>query len=367
MIDLADRTVSIIGRLATVPNRIAAAEVERRGGIVRRGLPQRTALAVVGRRTLAQLADGRLEAKLERADQIGAACLSENAFLRAIDLVPPAPAAGAALRLDELPGKAGLDPRVVRLLVLYDMIQPRAGECTFRDLITAREVARLIGEGLGLAAILDSAERLGQGVADDHPLTRLKLACDERGRLARRIGDGFAELDGQMRLALPHADNPSVDELFEAAEEAEQAGDLDGAATLYRRCVSLDRRDPIAPFNLANVLREQSRAGEARLFLELALSIDVGFADAWYNLALLAEAAGDKAAARTSLERAIAADATYADPLYNLAQLHLEAGGVAEARDLWQRYLALDPDSEWSHRARRGLTLCERLAHESNG
>ena len=363
MIDLADRIVSIIGRFAGVPNALVAQEVERRGGIVRRGLPHRTALVALGRRSLAQLADGRLQAKLARAEQIGALCLSENAMLRVLDLLPvPPPARTAAIRMDELPARTGLAPEQVRLLVLYDILQPCGAECSFRDLIAAREVARLLGEGVRLADILRSTERLGRAGegAEDHPLARLKLVCDDSGRLARRIGDAFAELDGQLRLALPYADNPSVDEVFDAAEEAVQAGDLATAATLYRCCVSMDQRDPIAPFNLANVLREQGQCGQARLFLELALAIDPAFADAWYNLALLKEAAGDKEDARRCLERAIAADPEYADPVYNLAKLHFELGCFAEASRLWQRYLALDPDSEWSRRARSGLHLCRQ-------
>lgn len=369
MVELADQIVSIIGRFAKVPNALVAQEVERRGGIVRRGLPQRTALLALGRRSLAQLADGRLQAKLARADQIGALCLSENALLRILDLLPPLVAGAGAVRLDELPERTGLDPLVVRLLVLYDIVQPCGAECSFRDLIAAREVARLLSEGLALAEIVRSAGRLGRAGegADDHPLARLKLVCDDSGRLARRIGDAFAELDGQLRLALPYADNPSVDEVFDAAEEAEQAGDLTTAAMLYRRCVSMDQRDPIAPFNLANVLREQGRHGQARLFLELALAIDPEFADAWYNLALLKEAAGDKQGARLYLERAIAADPDYADPVYNLAKLHFELGCFAEASRMWQRYLALDPDSEWSRRARSGLHLCQLQIQPGTG
>jgi tetratricopeptide (TPR) repeat protein len=360
--DLTGKIVSIIGRFVRVPNGLVVREVERRGGIVRRGLPQRTALVALGRRSLTQLADGRLAAKLARADRIGARCLSENALLRMLDLLPPLAAGGGAIRLDELPERAGLDPSVVRLLVLYDVVQPCGAECSFRDLIGAREVARLLGEGLALVDILRSTERLGRAGEgpDDHPLARLKLVCDDSGRLARRIGEAFAELDGQLRLALPHADNPSVDELFDAAEEAEQAGDLASAATLYRRCVIMDPRDPIAPFNLANVLREQGQHGQAKLFLELALAIDPAFADAWHNLALLEEAAGDKDSARRCLERAIAADPDYADPIYNLAKLQFEKGRFAEAARLWQRYLALDPDSEWSRLARRGLHLCQQ-------
>jgi tetratricopeptide (TPR) repeat protein len=258
---------------------------------------------------------------------------------------------------------------VVRILMLYDVLQPCDGACSFRDLIAAREVARLLGEGLALAEIVRSAERLaraGQG-GEDHPLARLKLVRDERGRLARRIGDAYAELDGQIRLSLPRADNPSVDEVFDAAEEAEQAGDLATAATLYRRSVGMDPRDPIAPFNLANVLREQGQAGAAKLFLELALARDPEFADAWYNLALLKEEAGDKQAAQRCLERAIAADPDYADPVYNLAKLQFELGRFAEASRMWQRYLTLDPDSEWSRRARSGLRLCREHDRPTGG
>jgi Tetratricopeptide repeat len=369
VIELAGKIVSIIGRFARVPNAQVVKEVERRGAIVRRGLPQRTALVALGRRSLAQLADGRLEAKLVRAEQIGARCLSENGLLRILDLLPGAPAAGAgAIGLHELPARTGLDPALVRLLVLYDVVQPCGDQCTFRDLIAAREVARLLGEGLALADVLRSAERLGRSdEGDSHPLARLKLVCDASGRLARRIGDAFAELDGQLRLALPHADNPSVDEVFDAAEEAEQAGDLRTAATLYRCCVSMDRCDPIAPFNLANVLREQGHYGQAKLFFELALAIDPEFADAWYNLALLKAAAGDKQHARRCLERAIAADPDYADPVYNLAKLQFELGCFAEASRLWQRYLALDPDSEWSRRARSGLRLCQQHGRPGAG
>jgi hypothetical protein len=370
VIDLADKIVSVIGRCARVPNALVAQEIERRGGIVRRGLPQRTALVAIGRRSLTQLADGRLAVKLARAEQIGALCLSENALLRILDLAPaPAPAAAGAgaIRLEELPARTGLDPAVARLLVLYDIVQPCGDGCSFRDLIAAREVARLLRERVGLADIVRSAElgRSGEG-GDHHPLARLKLVGDARGRLARRVGDAFAELDGQLRIALPHADNPSVDEVFDAAEEAEQVGDLATAAVLYRRCVSLDQRDPIAPFNLANVLREQGQHGQAKLFFELALAIDPAFADAWYNLALIREAAGDKQGARVCLERAMAADPGYADPVYNLAKLQFELGCFAEASRMWRRYLALDPDSEWSRRARSGLRLCQQQIQQAS-
>ncbi len=368
MIDLAGQTVTILGRLAALPNRVAAAEIGRRGGVARRALAQQTTLVAIGRHAASQLADGRLQAKLARADQQGAPCLSENALLRALDLLAPAVPVAAAVRLEELADKAGLEPALVRLLVLFDVIQPNEdGALGFRDLVAAREVGRLLEAGLGLTAIIQGTATAGgrQLAADDHPLARLKLVCDDSGQLARRIEGCLAELDGQLRLPLANPGNPSVDEVFEDAEDAEQAGDLRAAEALYRRCVGLDKSDPIAPFNLANVLREQGREREAKAYLQLALAIDPKFADAWYNLALLLDAEGRKDLARAYLERAGSADPDYADPLYRLAQLHFEAGELAAAGRLWQRYLRLDPDSEWSRLARHGLALCRRGSQEA--
>jgi hypothetical protein len=53
--------------------------------------------------------------------------------------------------------------------------------------------------------------------------------------------------------------------------------------------------------------------------------------------------------------------------VYNLAKLQFELGCFAEASRLWQRYLALDPDSEWSRRARSGLRLCQQHGRPGAG
>lgn len=369
MIDFHDRTITVVGRLAAVPGERAVEAVKASGGLVRRGQPRHGGVMVIGRLAFRQLDRGGLRRRIRAADEAGARCISESMFLQALGLMePPAAPPAGVLDLEKLPEKAGLDVDTLRLLILFDVIRPHDNQCSFRDLVAAREVARLLGEGIALGDVIEGANRIAADrpqrrsgpFHQDQPLSRLRLVSDQYGRIVHRIGSSFADLDGQLRLPLPDADNPPVDELFEAAEEAEWLGELPVAAKLYQRCMRLDRKDPIAPFNLANVLRESDDIDGAVFHLRLAIGLDPHFADAWYNLALIMDGKGEKPAAMEGFERAIEADPSYADPIYNLAQLYFDEGSFEEATRLWTRYLALDPDSEWSRRARYGIALCRR-------
>ena len=171
----------------------------------------------------------------------------------------------------------------------------------------------------------------------------------------------MADLSGQLRLPLPEPESHSVDDLFEAAELAEEARDLARAERLYRRCVGLDRTDPGASFNLANLLCAQGRHSEAKLFFCLATEIEPGFAEGWYNLAHLLDAAGRTHEAEKAYGRALEADPKYADALFNAAMLHFRQERYREAGDLWERYLAVDPHGDWARRARSGLAYCRRI------
>ncbi|MDH3660309.1 MAG: tetratricopeptide repeat protein [Alphaproteobacteria bacterium] len=368
MIDFSGKVVTIVGRLASVSSERAVDAVTAVGGVVRRGQPRHGGVLVIARLAFRQLERGGLRRRIQAADAAGARCVSETMFLEALGLVEPGPAAAGVVDLEQLPSKTGLDIETLRLLILFDVIHPRENQCSFRDLVAAREVARLLGEGINLGDVIEGANRIAGNrpqrrlgpFHQDQPLARLRLVSDQYGRIVHQIGSALADLDGQLRLPLPDADNPSIDELFEAAEEAEWLGELPVAAKLYQRCIRLDRKDPIAPFNLANVLRESDDVGGAVFHLRVALGLDPHFADAWYNLALIMDGKGEKRAAMEGFERAIEADPNYADPIYNLAQLYFDDGSYREAERLWTRYLALDCDSEWSRRARYGIALCRR-------
>ena len=349
-------TVAFIGRLEAMPLWRATDHVRAGGGETRRGISRRCRSAVIGHGAHALLAGGTLQAKLVQADRARVRCFSENGFLRRLGLLDPVADANQSMTLAALLSQAELDGETGRLLQLFDVIEPRDDLYGFLDLVAVKEVARLIGDGMSLAALLAGVAALRRGEADDHPLAHLRLARSPMGALALKVGTAFADLDGQLHLPLPDADGPSIDGLFEAAETAEANGDWAAAERFYRRCAELDTSDQTAAFNLANVLREQGRADEAAVCLRRVVALDPGYAEAWYNLADLAEGT----VAQADLRRALAVDPDYADAHYNLADLLYRDAQYAAAADHWERYLALDPGSPWGKKARDGVTLCRQ-------
>ncbi|MGZ8337892.1 MAG: tetratricopeptide repeat protein [Allosphingosinicella sp.] len=263
---------------------------------------------------------------------------------------------GAGFSVEDIVRTSGLPAGLLRILALVDIVELDGDRGGFAAMSAARQAGRLLKAGGTLAELIVSLRALSQRDA----LARHHFDLDDGRKLVLRLGDRVAEADGQLRLALPDAGNPAPEELMAAAEEAEAAGDLGAAEAFYRRCLKLDEQDPTAPFNLANVLREQGRVREAILFCRMALARDPVFAEARYNLADLAEAAGDAGLARHSLEQALKCDPGFADAAFNLARLHYAAGAYAKAAAEWQRYLELDPDSAWARKARHGIALCRQ-------
>ncbi|MFQ5970910.1 MAG: tetratricopeptide repeat protein [Alphaproteobacteria bacterium] len=367
--DFAGRVVTLLGRLASISKRQAIGEVTRRGGEVRRGLTRRSNLLVVGQGAARLIESGALAARLERADRWGVECISEAAFLRMMGAAADVPGDNRTMSAAEIASRTGLDAATLRLLSLFDVIEPVEGAYGFRDLVAARETARLLTDGATLHQIIASVPTLrhGKRSAESHPLARVKLGRSESGAIVIRVGGGTADLDGQLRLPLGDPGNPTADDHFEAAEEAESEGDWVAAEVLYQRFLDLERSDATARFNLANVLRELGRPQEAEASLKEALAYDPNFAEAWYNLADLAENADDVATAKAYLEKALDLDEDYADAVFNLAQINAREGDFEAAIRHWERYLELDPDSEWSRRARQHLALCRRCLMAASG
>lgn len=348
--------VTFLGRLEALPRGLAARAVRAAGGDVRRGLTRRVGLCVVGHAAPCDV--GWLDVRLGAALKRGTALLSENQFLRRLDLMPPPKPDQRTFTRGNIISRSGIAPEDLRLLVLFDILEPSDRDAFgLRDFLLAKSVRRLLTDGLTIADVLRdlAAERRSLDCLPPN------LFGDEAGRVAVRLGGAVSEIDGQLRLPLPVGEDLSVDALFERAQSAEDLGTWPEAERLYRRCIERDRKDPIAPFHLGNILCRLGREREGRLWLRHAVGLDPAFAEAWYNLGLIAEAAGDRQAACRHFEEAIAADPAFADAMFNLAALRFAAGEHAAAEVLWRRYLEYDAQSTWARKARCGLALCRQL------
>lgn len=343
---LAGHTFGIVGALDAFPRRLAAREVERLGGTLRRGVGRGTTDVVVGRRWLATGTAAAIASRVAAERAAGRRVLGEGGFRRLIGA--GGAAAPAGVERTALRAQSGLDDDTLDLLVLADAFESGGEPFSFHDLILAKKYAGLIAAGADWLAIARSIHRIGAA----GPLTAKPLHAEE-GRVWLAGSDGLSEIDGQLRLDL--GPGPDLDALFMAAETAEAAGEFEAAARLYGRCLDADPGDAVAAFNRGNCLRALGRFGPAAQDYVKAAKRDPGFVEAWFNLAGLMAETGHGAAARRHYARAIAVDPGYGDAVYNLASLAFAAGDLGEARRWWERYLELDRDSEWARTAERGV------------
>ena len=347
-----------IGALAAFPLRLAAREVERQHGQLRRGVTRRTTHVVFGRTHLAKAGDAEIERRVAAERAAGRTPISENGFLRLLGLMT-APEASSLSR-QSLIEQSRLSGADLDLLSLFDAFEHDREPYSFRDLILARKYAGLVAGGATWGAIARSVHRSGPVAS----LTAKSLNVgSQHGRPdAIYLEGGQSELDGQLLFDLGNAGSEgddTLEELFAEAEAAEEGGDHDAAAVLYQRCLTIDPTDAIAAFNRANCLRAGGHGREAAHDYARAIKLDPAFVEAWFNLAGLMSEQGREASARRHLQKAIALDKTYADPVFNLARLEFDAGNLPEARRNWARYLELDTDSEWARVAAKGVQFVD--------
>jgi len=348
---LSNRAVALYGRFSPGVREALARMVARAGGVVARDLTRRSDVLVIGALAGTLIESGALAARLAGARGRGVPVLGERAFVDALaGDAPPQ----ATLPLSTALAGAGVSREDADLLAAFDLIVIDGDNCRFGDAGVLRTLGQLLREG----ASRTEAVRILARTRDSAPIGRHRVVLTREGEPALDWDDGLTSLEGQGLLPL-EGDHDSLDDLFERAALAEAGGRLDEAAHLYDQCARADRRDAIAPYNLANIRLAQGASDEALMAYQRALARDARFLEARYNLAQALEAAGKADAAAIELERVLNADAGYPDAVFNLAQLRMRAGDVAQAKTLYERYLALDPPADWAATARKAILYCQ--------
>jgi len=355
----ADQKVYVFGRLRGVTLRRLRLLTRAAGLALTRRPPAADIIVLAhgtARSAVSEPGDLRLRFQPKRNAQL----LSERSFRFRIGILQPKAVADGRYSENQVAKLAGLGVEQLRTLALYDALSPTQSGLSYTDLIVARAVGRLSGEGAAFPKIIAAALALEErGMS----LSAVRLAEAPWGELVQVLDGGVAQVDGQLVLSLEGSDVNS-DEAFAAAEAYEQAGDLEQAERFYDLAARLERADPVIPFNLGNVLDELGREREAEIAYRQAIARDPNFPDAWFNLGVLQENVGRDDEALTSYERAFAVEPSYADALHNAALLLMRRRQFSAALKLLDQLVSTKEPN--SGEARRLAHLCRlELKQES--
>jgi hypothetical protein len=348
--DLFRKSIALYGRFSPGTRDRLQKEIVERGGTVVRDLTRRSDVLVIGAYAVALIDGGSLATRLQAATARGVPFYGERAFGNEIR--------GEAGEEPTMPLSRALAPTTLtpedaRLLAAFDLIVLKNEHCRFGDVATLRTAADLVAQGRSRGDVV----RILLRARDHAPTGRRKIVLVPSGDAGLQWESGLTTLEGQGLLPLD-AGHAHLDDIFEQAELAEARGDHETAARLYETCAQADRDDPIAPYNLGNILLAQCVYRDAAFAYNRALARDPDFVEARYNLSIVHEAEARPKQAREELVRVLELDPTYADAVFNLAQLLMKAGELSGAKALYERYLSLDPPAEWATTARKAILYC---------
>ncbi len=236
---------------------------------------------------------------------------------------------------------------VVRSWLRKGLIRParvgnRLAWFEIKDILQARNLSRLTASGVPGAQIRSSLEQIARWLPHGSQVMGRLDAFARRLRV--RLPDGgWADPSGQRLLpfepdavplaakvsAFPRAAREGGDVLADA-EEAEERGDLNGAAEGYARLIAT-QPDAELFFNLGNILYQLGREGDAAEQYIQALELDPDFAEAWNNLGNALVAMGKSDDAIMAYRRALTLEPEYPDAHCNLAIILERLGRHDEA------------------------------------
>ncbi len=371
---LKQHVVLFTGKLAVANRRQATRWVEQAGGSVREHFTKKVALVVVGFLGWSMLADGRLSQKLLKAQAAQRKgqpleIISEPVFLQRIGRLTVPPQAGT-LTLKQAANLLKVSETDLQHWEQRGLVQFEAGRVSFQDLVSLRNLVKLIQQGVTLQRICKTLVQLQQVLPDMHrPLAQARLLQGAGNDLVVELQGAHIDTQGQLLFDFEGPPDPAQTSLFTShkisdttsmfadAVEYEQQGDWTSAENLYRQIVELTSDHVEAWLNLGNTLREQYRYEEAIAAYRKAIALDEGHVLAWYNLGYCLDEQAQLQEAAQAFLTATELAPQFSDALFNLARCYERLGKHQQAVPYWQAYLALDPDSEWSKVACRFVRL----------
>ena len=241
---------------------------------------------------------------------------------------------------------------------------------TFQDLGSLRTLRALREDDVPAASIRHSIVAMKAVAGMANPLieaslvrtgTRLAFRCDGAmvDPIRRQLLFDFERFERQPEasepspLRRPGAPNPrSVQELFLAAVQAEEAGEKQRAIALYEEIIQIQPAYAPAYINLGTIhfhLRQFARAEE---LYRRATETDPGYVLAFFDLGNVLDELDRPDESIAAYQRAVVLAPRYADAHYNLALAFERKGDLRAALRHWQAYIRLDKGGPWADHAR---------------
>ena len=150
-------SVAFTGRLACMTRAEAFEVVRQHGGTPSQAVTKRTKLLIVGELGWPLLDDGRPSNKLSRANAYGIPVANERRFLEWIGKAVP-DSVHKTYSADQLAALSKLSSDMILKLAQLGLLDERGGCFGFRDLASARQIAKLLADGVRLSEIIRARE-----------------------------------------------------------------------------------------------------------------------------------------------------------------------------------------------------------------
>ena len=140
--------------------------------------------------------------------------------------------------------------------------------------------------------------------------------------------------------------SPQVQQLYDEARQAQNAGDTAGAVERYRQILHLAPRLAPAYNNLGMLLYNDGEYGQAAETLRKGLAIDPRMKSAQTLLGLSEYRSGHLSEAAADLKKALAADPGNSDAELTLARIEITTGEATAGTGRLQNYLKRNPKDQ---------------------
>jgi tetratricopeptide (TPR) repeat protein len=243
---------------------------------------------------------------------------------------------------------------------------------SFQDLGQLRTLRSLREDDVPAASIRDSILAMKAVAGMANPLleacvvrTGTRLAFRHLGAMVDPIrrqllfdferGSGPASASAAIQpspLRLPGTpDAHGIHERFQAAVQAEEAGEKQRAIALYEEILAVDPHYAAACINLGTVFFHLRQFGRAEELYRHATVADPGYVLAYFDLGNVLDELGRLEESTAAYLKAVALSPQYADAHYNLALAYERCGQNRSALHHWRAYVKLDNRGPWADHA----------------